>query len=156
MDKDYLSWWQVEKASNQLALLCKDYNPDVIVGIARGGLIPAVMVSHTYKKRLIYVDAKFYKDIEDRDKEPIIRSSLSGEVESKKVLIIDDVVDTGKTLKTIMNHVKERDPDSIMTAALVTKPHAEMKPDQYIFKTDRWVVFPWENFPVEKQMEEEE
>lgn len=40
MDKDYLSWWQVEKASNQLALLCKDYNPDVIVGIARGGLIP--------------------------------------------------------------------------------------------------------------------
>lgn len=149
MDKDYLSWWQIEKASSQLAMLCKDFDPDVIVGIARGGLIPAVMVSHTYKKRLIYVDAKFYKDIEERDKEPIIRSPLSGEVKGKRVLIVDDVVDTGKTLKTIMEHVQGQKPEGIMTAALVTKPKAEMKPDKYIFKTDRWIVFPWENFPVE-------
>jgi len=149
MDRVYLSWWQVEKALQSLALSVRDFGPDVIVGIARGGLIPAVMISHALGDvELRVMDVKFYKGIGERVGEPVITIPLHGSLEDKRVLIVDDVSDTGKTLEVVIEEVKKAGAKEIRVACLVAKPWTKVMPNYYVFRTDGWVVFPWEEFPV--------
>ncbi|RLI70775.1 phosphoribosyltransferase, partial [Candidatus Heimdallarchaeota archaeon] len=67
MDKVYLTWWQVDRAIFSLADSLREYKPDVIVGISRGGLIPGVRLSHILGDvEFKVIDVKFYKGIDER------------------------------------------------------------------------------------------
>jgi hypothetical protein len=149
MDKVYLTWWQVDRAIFSLADSLREYKPDVIVGISRGGLIPAVRLSHILGDvEFKVIDVKFYKDIGERGEKPVITIPLHGDLEGKKVVIVDDVSDTGKTLQVVIEEVKNRGAKDIKVACLAMKPWTSVVPDFYVFRTDKWIVFPWEEFPV--------
>jgi len=149
LDKVYLSWWDIEKAIHSLALaIRKSYFPDLIVGIARGGLIPAVSLSHTLGVEMAVVDVKFYRDVEGREREPIIRTSFPINPQGKRVLLVDDVSDTGETLKVVLRELHNSGVLETKVACLVVKPWTKVIPNFYVFRTDKWVVFPWEEFPV--------
>ncbi|WP_456367508.1 phosphoribosyltransferase [Thermococcus sp.] len=150
MDKVYLTWWQVDRAVFALANeLKKRFMPDVIVGIARGGLIPAVMLSHILGDvEIKVIDIKFYKSVEERMEKPVVAIPLHGSLEGKKVVIVDDVSDTGKTLEVVIDEVKKAGASEVKVACLSMKPWTKVVPDFYVFRTDKWVVFPWEEFPV--------
>ncbi len=150
MDKVYLTWWQVDRAIFALAdELRKNFMPDVIVGIARGGLIPAVRLSHILGDvEIKVIDVKFYKDINERMEKPRITIPLHGHFEGKKVVIVDDVSDTGKTLEVVIEEVKRAGAKEVKVACLSMKPWTKVVPDFYVFRTDKWIVFPWEEFPV--------
>ncbi|BAD85926.1 xanthine/guanine phosphoribosyltransferase [Thermococcus kodakarensis KOD1] len=150
MDKVYLTWWQVDRAIFALAdELRKNFMPDVIVGVARGGLIPAVRLSHILGDLEVKViDVKFYKDIDERMEKPVINIPLHGSLERKKVVIVDDVSDTGKTLEVVIEEVKKAGAEEVKVACLSMKPWTKVVPDFYVFRTDKWIVFPWEEFPV--------
>ena len=150
MDKVYLTWWQVDRAVFSLAEeLRKKFTPDVIVGIARGGLIPAVRLSHVLGDvEVKVIDVKFYKDIDERMEKPAITIPLHGSLKGKKVVIVDDVSDTGKTLEVVIDEVKKAGASEVKVACLSMKPWTKVVPDFYVFRTDKWVVFPWEEFPV--------
>ncbi len=150
MDKVYLTWWQVDRAMFALANeMKKHFTPDLIVGIARGGLIPAVRLSHILGDiEVKVIDVKFYKDINERMEKPMITIPLHGDFEGKKVVIVDDVSDTGKTLEVVIDEVKKAGASEVKVACLSMKPWTKVVPDFYVFKTDKWIVFPWEEFPV--------
>ncbi|WP_461864996.1 phosphoribosyltransferase [Thermococcus sp.] len=149
MDKVYLTWWQTDRAMFALADALRSYNPDVIVGIARGGLIPAVRLSHILgDTELKVIDVKFYKDINERMERPKIVIPIHGSLEGKRVVIVDDVSDTGKTLEVVIDEVKRLGASEIRIACLAVKPWTKVMPDFYVFRTDKWIVFPWEEFPV--------
>lgn len=149
MDKVYLTWWQVDRAIFSLADVLREYNPDTIVGISRGGLIPAVRLSHILGDvDFKVIDVKFYKGIDERTEEPIITIPIHGSLEGKRVVIVDDVSDTGKTLQVVIDEVKKRGARDIKVACLAMKPWTSVVPDFYVFRTDKWIVFPWEEFPV--------
>ncbi|HDG64366.1 MAG: phosphoribosyltransferase [Thermococcus sp.] len=149
MDKVYLTWWQVDRAIFSLADVLREYNPDTIVGISRGGLIPAVRLSHILGDvDFKVIDVKFYKGIDERTEEPTITIPIHGSLEGKRVVIVDDVSDTGKTLQVVIDEVKKRGPRDIKVACLAMKPWTSVVPDFYVFRTDKWIVFPWEEFPV--------
>jgi len=65
--------------------------------------------------------------------------------------IFDDVADTGKTLKVVSNHLESRVEGELNTCTIAFKPRSEIEPDYYVYKTDKWIVFPWEEAPVERK-----
>lgn len=150
MDKVYLTWWQIDRAIFALAdELRKKFMPDVIVGVARGGLIPAVRLSHILGDVEVRVtDVKFYRDIGERKEKPEIMIPIHGSLEGKKVAIVDDVSDTGKTLEVVIEEVKKAGASEVKVVCLSMKPWTSVVPDFYVFRTDKWIVFPWEEFPV--------
>ncbi|MGD2247477.1 MAG: phosphoribosyltransferase family protein [Candidatus Methanofastidiosia archaeon] len=154
MEKEYLHWSKVDEAIWTLAdHVRKDYHIDMIVGIARGGLIPAVRMSHILDNILMRVmDVKFYKDIEEHAEFPDITVPLTEPVKDKNILIVDDVADTGKTLKVVKEDIVQKGAKDVRIAVIAKKPQSIVEPDYYIFQTDRWIVFPWEKMPVCKKV----
>lgn len=112
-----MSWKEVEEAIIHIANCTQDSNIDIynIYGIPRGGSVPAVMLSH-------YMD------------KPIVLVEQIG----KNTLIVDDIVDSGKTIL--------RYKDKFMTAALCIKKETKTRPDYFLnsYYAEQWVVFPWE------------
>ena len=145
-----MSWYDVEKAVTALATtLEREFVPDLIVGIARGGLIPAVRLSHLLGDRLLrMIHIKFYKGVNLRHERPELLADV-GKL-PKKVLIVDDVADTGETLEFVLGHVKKKGAREIKVATIAYKPQSRLKPDYYVFETDKWIVFPWEEMPVQR------
>lgn len=145
-----MTWWQIDRAIFSLAdRLRENFMPDIIVGIARGGLIPAVRLSHVLGDvELRVIDVKFYTDIEKRMERPEIKIPLYGDFRDKRVIIVDDVSDTGKTLQVVIGEVKRLGAKEVKVVCLAMKPWTAVIPDFYVFRTDKWIVFPWEEFPV--------
>ncbi|HPX24583.1 MAG TPA: phosphoribosyltransferase family protein [Methanofastidiosum sp.] len=153
MDTVYLEWGKVDEAIWTMCdAIKRDYDFDVIVGIARGGLIPAVRISHIFDdKRLLLIEAKYYKDIGVRDDKPKITMHLKEEdISGKKILLVDDVLDTGGTLVAIKEYIRGLFPKELRVAVIASKPISQVKPDYAVFNTDKWIIFPWEKMPVEK------
>ena len=123
------------------------------MGIARGGLIPAVRMSHIMDNILMRVmDVKFYTDIKEHAEMPRITVPLTEPVEGKNVLIVDDVADTGKTLKVVREDIVKKGAKDVRIAVIAKKPQSIVDPDYYIFQTDRWIIFPWEKMPVSRKV----
>lgn len=119
--------------------------PDVIVGIARGGWIPARLIADFYgNKRTANIKIEFYSDVAHTTQEPVITQEISENVEGKVVLVVDDVADSGKSLSAAIEHIKSFQPKELKSATLYYKPHSVIKPDFYIKETKLWIVFPWE------------
>lgn len=124
-NKIYYSWDQLEKDVNQITKELKfiSYTFKNIYGVPRGGLILAVMLSHRLKIPLILTRARI----------------------SKETLIVDDISDSGKTLKKVIKK-------GSVVATLWTTPHTKVVPYVYcnVLKKDEWVVFPFETLSSSK------
>ena len=147
METLYLSWSKVDEAIHAICeTIKKEYDFDVIVGVSRGGLVPSVRMSHILEdKKLILMGAKCYKGIGEREERATITLSIKKEdVFGKKVLVVDDVADSGVTLVAVKEHIEKFSPKELKIAVLASKPMSAVKPDYSVFYTDKWIVFPWE------------
>ena len=121
------------------------FKPDIVVGVARGGWpVARVMSDLLENPEVANVKAEFYLGVAETKKEPIITQPVSASVQSKKVLVVDDVADTGKSLALVKKHLKEQGADVIRIATIYYKPWSILKPDWFERQTERWIVFPWE------------
>jgi len=122
-----------------------NYYPDIIVGIARGGWIPARLLADFYgNRRTANIKIEFYNNTSRATDKPIITQEISEKVEDKIVLIVDDVADSGKSLMAAIEHIKEMGAKEIRTATLYYKKQSIIKPEYYIKETKAWIVYPWE------------
>jgi hypoxanthine phosphoribosyltransferase len=122
-NKVYLSWKWVDEQINTIGDKLEGLNLEFVAGIPRGGLIPAVMMSHAFGiKYISYSSAKM----------------LPGDLR-KKTLVVDDISDTGVT-------IAEADKLKFITATLCIRVGTKTVPyfsGEHI-NDDRWLVFPWE------------
>jgi len=122
-----------------------NFKPDVIVGISRGGWPPARIMSDLLENpELANVKAEFYLDVAKTKSEPVITQPVSVAVHGKKILIVDDVADTGKSLRLVRSHIKEQGATDVKIATIYYKPWSVVTPDWYERKTSHWIIFPWE------------
>ncbi|MDI6642608.1 MAG: phosphoribosyltransferase [Candidatus Hodarchaeaceae archaeon] len=149
MEQLTLSWDEVERAAKTLANSIKrDFDPDILVGVARGGLIPAVRLSHLLGDKLLrIIHVRYYKGANARLKKPELLADIE-RIEGK-VLVVDDVADTGTSLDFVLKHLKGKGAKEVRTATIAYKPKSRLKPDYFVYETDKWVVFPWEEAPPE-------
>jgi len=142
-----VTWDDIENLTLKVVedIINYGFKPDVIVGILRGGWVVARLVSDYMDiDETGSIGIKFYSRVGKTLKEPLITQPLITNVRDKKVLIVDDVSDSGKTLQVVTELVKLYGPKHIMTASLYIKPWTIMIPDFYAESTEKWIFFPWE------------
>ena len=121
------------------------FKSDIIVGVARGGWPPARIMSDLLENpETANVKAEFYMGVAETKGEPVITQPVSVPVKNKKVLIVDDVADTGKSLALVKEHLKEQGASDVKIATIYLKPWSIVTPDYFERKTSHWIVFPWE------------
>jgi len=121
------------------------FKPDIIVGVSRGGWPPARVLSDLlHNPNLANVRAEFYLGVAETKGEPTLTQPVSMATASKKVLVVDEVVDTGKSLKLVREHIIEQGAAEVKIATVYCKPWSIVKPDYCEKETSRWIVFPWE------------
>jgi len=121
------------------------FKPDLIVGVCRGGWPPARVMSDLLgNPQMANVKAEFYLGVVETKGEPIITQPVSVSVRDKRVLIVDDVADTGKSLSLVKSHLQELGATEVRSVTLYYKPWSIITPDYSEKKSKRWVIFPWE------------
>lgn len=141
------TWNQIHYALLRIAgkIRQSGFKPEVIVGIMKGGWVPARILSDLLEvPHLATVNIEFYTGIAQTKDEPVLKQGVSEDVAGKKVLIVDDIADIGKSLALAKVHVSQRGAAEVRTATVYRKPWSETAPDYYTKETECWVVFPWE------------
>lgn len=147
INKLYFTNIQMRNALIQIEdkLVHSNWIPDVIMGVNRGGVIPGVYLSHRIKRKHIPVDVRLrdHNDIANLD--ALYRALDKGE----KVLIIDDINDTGATFEHIRFNCDRN--TNVRYAAVINNKPSPFIVDYHGYEIDksvedRWVVFPWEDW----------
>jgi len=121
------------------------FKPDIIVGVSRGGWPPARVVSDLMDNpNLANVRAEFYLGVAETKEKAVLTQPVSVSVANKKVLVVDEVADTGKSLELVKEHLIKQKAAEVKIATVYYKPWSIIKPDYYEKETSRWIVFPWE------------
>jgi hypoxanthine phosphoribosyltransferase len=121
------------------------FKPDILVGVSRGGWPPARVLSDLLDNpNLANVRAEFYVGVAETKTEATLTQPVSALVKGKKVLIVDEVADTGKSLKLVKDHIVEQGAKEVRIATVYYKPKSIIKPEYYEKETSLWIVFPWE------------
>lgn len=144
MEKIYYSYDMFKIDALELSFLCKDFTSDAILGIARGGLTLSHFMSQALSQRNVFTlntisyDGRIQKDNVEVFNIPSLEKF-------KKVLIVDDIIDSGKTIEKVMTLLKNSYPNiEFKVASLFYKEDALVRPDFTINKADKWIDFFWE------------
>lgn len=140
----YYNYDSFKRDVQSLTHMCCVFEADTILAIARGGMSLGHALSMSLNIRnLQSIRCESYDDSTQRNTVSIIgKCDLS---QSKRVLIVDDIVDSGKTLKTLIPMLQKRYPNVIFsTATIFTKSTALIQPDVSLHEALDWIDFFWE------------
>lgn len=149
------SWEEIYRLCLEVAEKIKrsGFKPDVLVAISRGGWIPGRILSDLLENpNIATIKVEHYVDIYQTMQKPQITQPLPIDVTGKKVLLIDDIADSGKSLKLVKEHLLESGVKEVKICALYCKPWSVVVPDFYARETDAWIWFPHELFETAKKM----
>lgn len=121
------------------------FKPDIIICIARGGYVPARLIcDHLNIDNLSSIRIKHYTGT-DKSESAHLLDSLSIDIQKMKVLLVDDIDDTGDTLQLAWNYIESLNPNEIKTAVLHHKHISSLIPDYFSQKIVRWrwITYPW-------------
>jgi uncharacterized protein len=146
-EREVLTWQAFGVASRELArTIANDgYRPDLILAIARGGLFTAGALGYALAvKNLHVMNVEFYDGIGTTLDMPIMLPPVPSAVDfsDKRVLIADDVADTGKTIELVHGFISGHVAD-VRSAVVYEKPGSLIKCEYVWRRTDRWIDFPW-------------
>jgi hypoxanthine phosphoribosyltransferase len=147
MEFEVLTWNRTYNVLLSLArkIIRSGFVPDVIVGVSRGGWIPArILCDLLSVPVLANIGVEFYTGIGETKRRPKLTQPLSTDVSGKKVLLVDEVAETGQSLKLAKEQIVKEGAKEVKTATMYTKPRSAIEPDYHEKKTSSWIVFPWE------------
>ncbi len=152
IQREILQWGEMGEATKALAtaIHADDYRPDVVLAIARGGLIVAAALAYALGVKNTYtMNVEFYTGVDERLPVPMILPPAPDlvDLEGAKVLIADDVADTGATLALVKEFSSAR-VGEVRCATLYEKSHSTVKCEYVWRRTDDWIVFPWSAEPA--------
>lgn len=149
-----LTWDDIMKAAVKVAekIMNDGYKPDVIIGILRGGVVPArILADYLDVDDMTVMEIKFYTGVGVRQDRPYVRQPVILPLHNRRVLVVDDVSDTGLTLQTALEAIELYKPAEARTATLYIKPWTKFVPDYYADVINKWIVFPWDYWEFKRQ-----
>lgn len=173
-DLEVLTWDGFGAAARELArtVVASGWMPDIVIAVARGGLLPAGALAYALGiKAMGTLNVEFYTGVGETLAEPVVLPPLmdTSELPGHRVLVVDDVADSGKTLDLVMRLISERglpadaDGDGVASerisvearsAVLYTKPTSVIAPTYSFKTTDKWIAFPWSDKPPVTESDE--
>ena len=144
MEKLYYSYDLFVKDTQLLVDKCRDFEPEILLAVARGWLTLAHLMSQAMDMRNLYtLNSIHYEGDLKLDTFNIF--NIPDVSHAKKVLIVDDIVDSGETIREILKVLNEKFPNvEFRLATLFYKKTAVLKPDYYIKEANQWIDFFWE------------
>jgi hypoxanthine phosphoribosyltransferase len=147
VEREVMTWDDLGEGARELAQIVHDdgYRPDMILAIARGGLLVAGALAYALGVKNTYtMNVEFYIGVDERLPIPMILPPVPDLIDlgSARVLIADDVADTGATLKLVKEFCAGRVAE-VRSSVLYEKPRSEVKCEYVWRRTDRWITFPW-------------
>jgi uncharacterized protein len=139
-----ISWARFGELAASLAEHLSVENIDLVVGIARAGLFPATVVACALRREFFPVRITRRKNDLVTFQHPVWKVDVPKEVEGKVVAVIDEIADTGETLRLAAERMQEYGAARVVTASLVSHSWADPAPDHVALVTDALVVFPWD------------
>lgn len=151
-DKVFLMRWSsFEQLADTIAEKLHEYRFDAIVGISRGGLVPAVYLANALRVDVLHplqIKRNDSSSVGSSRGEPYIMNGFVTESEYSRILVVDDACSEGLTLKCAVNYLAGRQRGAaISTAALVVNTTCRLRPDFFGDFAHGWIVFPWEKPP---------
>src|SRR5436309_6721946 len=142
-----MAWSELGLGCRALAKMVYEdgYRPDMVLAIARGGLLVAGALSYALGVKNTYtMNVEFYTDIDERLEMPMILPPVPDLVDlgEARVLIADDVADTGMTLALVKDFCAGKVAE-VRAAGLYEKPRSIVRCEYVWRRTDLWIVFPW-------------
>ncbi|OZE80908.1 phosphoribosyltransferase [Rhodococcus sp. 15-649-1-2] len=150
--REVLTWETFGVASRELtrSIVDSGFEPEIVIAIARGGLIPAGAIAYAMGiKAAGTLNVEFYSDVEETLPDPVVLEPLldTDAIVGKRLLVVDDVADSGRTLALVVELLKKHT-DEVKSAVIYTKPQSIIAPDFSWRETELWINFPWSTLPV--------
>ena len=149
--REELSYERFGVSVRELAQTIADdgYEPDVVLSIARGGVFVAGGLAYALDcKNIHLVNVEFYTGVGTTLPMPVMLAPVPNAIDfsDKKVLITDDVADTGKTLKLVRDFCLDAVAE-VRSAVIYEKTQSLVKCEYVWKRTDDWINFPWSVLP---------
>ena len=144
-----VSWNDIEEWCKKLMdKIIDSYKPDIIVALSRGGLVPGRILSDMlWIKDIVALKTEHWGVTATRDAKATLKDPGSLNLSGKNVLIVDDITDTGQSMKLAYDFVSKQKPESLKTAVMLHINRSSFKPDYYASEIDQkdwtWFIFPW-------------
>ena len=144
-----VSWNDIEEWCKRLMdKIIDSYKPDIIVALSRGGLVPGRILSDMlWIKDIVALKTEHWGVTATRDGKATLKDPGSLNLSGKNVLIVDDITDTGQSMKLAYDFVSKQKPESLKTAVMLHINRSSFKPDYYASEIDQkdwtWFIFPW-------------
>jgi uncharacterized protein len=150
-ERERMTWAELGTGARDLAaqMVADGFEPDLILGIARGGLLISGALSYALDvKNAFTMNVEFYTGVDERLPVPMLLPPVPDLVDlhHARVLIADDVADTGQTLKLVKDFLAGRIGE-VRVAVLYEKPRSIVNCEYVWRRTDRWIDFPWSADP---------
>lgn len=145
---EILSWNRVVRDTIKLSksIIDSGFKPDIVVAIGRGGYVPArILCDYLLIRDLTSIKVEHWGIAATETEKAVIKFRLCTDIKDKSVLLVDDITDTGDTLRVSLKYLKDFGPKTIKTAVLIHKTCSVIVPDYFISKIIKWhwVIFPW-------------
>ena len=145
-----MGWSEIYLATLELARKIDPKKYDLIVAILRGGACTASILSDLIGLDVSTIRVKSYRGTQRSGEPKVFRDSL-GVVTGMNVLVVDDVCDTGESLRVVTEYLKLRGANTIDTFVLVKKSTCNFDVTYWYREINEWILFPWEVMEVMKQ-----
>lgn len=151
LEKEILTWERFGTCCRELARQIADsgFEPEVLIAVARGGMLPGGGLSYALGVKLTdAINVEFYTDVHETLPDPVLLAPMldTDSIEGKRVLVVDDVVDSGRTLALVLDLLTNVGAQP-RSAVVYAKPTTVVEPDYVWARTDKWIVFPWSAEP---------
>ncbi len=145
---ELISWAAIHRLARKLAEQIRKapFRPDVVVAIARGGYVPARLLCDCLDLTdLGSIQIVHYTAGADKQSKAKLVEGIGRDVNGKKILLVDDISDTGDTLELARHHLEEHRAGSIRSAVLQHKQTSAVVPDYFAHRIIkwRWIIYPW-------------
>lgn len=139
-----LSWEVFGELSRALAVkVARDYDPEMIIGIAKAGVIPGAVIASILRLDFFSLKISRHTGFDEDLAQPRLLTSAPTQARGKRVLIVDEICTTGETLRMALAAVRAVSPAEVRTATSFVKS-GQFKPDFAAVETDATVIFPWD------------
>ncbi len=144
-----VSWEDIENWCSTIRnKVVENFSPEVIIGLSRGGLVPARILSDSlWIKDLLSIKTEHWGITATKSGEAVLNDPGKLNLKGKRVLVVDDITDTGQSMKLAYDFVKSQEPMEVRTATMLHITRSEFVPDYYGEEISQekwtWFIFPW-------------
>ena len=134
-----VDWAFFGEICRALALrVARDYQPEIVLGVAKAGVIPGVVVASILQCEFASMTVTRRED----GSAPVLVSGPPATIRGRRILVVDETCDTGSTLRLALSEVRALKPAEVRSA--VSFKTGEYAPDYHAFETESYIILPWD------------